>query len=600
MKTRFDRYLEIDLTNRAFRHGQLGEKRLRQFLGGKGVGLSLLVEQDRSTNPFDPENPLLFVTGPLTGSLIQTSARSAVVTRSPLTGNFLDSHAGGHFGPALRRAGWDYVSIQGAADAPIYLLITPEGAQFLDATDLWGKDVFGTEETLRARHPGSKVASIGPAGENLVRFAAICTERYRQYGRGGAGAVMGSKRLKAVVAIGTEAVPYADPERFQALSQELLAELQQHPNAKRRYDLGTMMWVRMGQEIGHFLPTHNFRDGQFSAYEGITAETCKRELNWKSVGCYGCGVIRCSKLAHWDGREVEGPEYETAAFLGSGCEIGDAKELAEANWLCDRYGLDTISTGVVVSFAMECAERGLLIQEMNEKLRFGVAEEQQALIEEIAFRRGFGDLLAEGTRLASRKIGQGSEAFAIQSGGMELSGVNPLGCYSMGLNLATADFASHTRFWSATDEMNGNLTLDALPAYLKAGQDEVNARNSLIICDFLPFGLDRLAPFMEAATGFPTDAETLMEAGERIQALSRLYNLRTGRSHTDDTLPERFFSETSFAGLMKGRVIPRPFFEEQVQALFRLRGWDAEGCPLPETLQRLGLPSSEAKRVPAW
>jgi aldehyde:ferredoxin oxidoreductase len=582
-----NRILEVDLASRQVRRGELDSARLRKFIGGKGMGLSLLVERDLSSDPFDPGNPLLFATGPLTGSLIQTSARSAVVTRSPLTGNFLDSHAGGHFGPALRRAGWDYVAIMGASEEPVYLFITPEGAQVGDASDLWGKDIFETEEILRARHPGSKVASIGPAGERRVRFAAIGTEKYRQFGRGGAGAVMGAKKLKAVVALGNGKVTYADPEAFHSLAQALLGELQVHPNAKRRYELGTMMWVRMGQEIGHFLPTHNFRYGEFAEYEKITAETCRKELDWKSVGCYGCGVIRCSKLAHWEGHEVEGPEYETAAFLGSGCEIGDAKAVAQANWLCDRLGLDTISTGVVISFAMECAERGLLSKEDNDRIRFGDSACQLRLIEEIAMRQGLGDLLAEGTRIASRSIGQGSADFAIQIGGMELSGVNPLGCYSMGLSLATSDFASHTRFWSATDEMNGTLSLEALPSYIKTGQDEVNARNSMIVCDFLPFGLDRLAPFLAAATGFDYTPEELMTSGERIQALSRVYNLQTGRTHADDTLPERFFLEESFAGLMKGKRIARDFFENQVQEIFRFRGWDNDGRPTEETLRRL-------------
>ena len=583
-----DRYLEIDLTERTFREGLIEGERLRKYLGGKGVGLSLLVEQDASENPLDPGNPIIFVTGPLTGTPIQTSARSALVTRSPLTGNFLDSHAGGHFGPALRRSGWDYVSIRGASETPVYLVISPDGVELCDAAALWGKDAFETERALRDRHKGSRVACIGQAGENLVRFAAICTELYRHYGRGGAGAVMGSKKLKAVVVTGREKIGYHDEEVFRRLAGKLTADLRDHPMAKKRYELGTMMWIRMGQEIGHFLPTRNFQAGQFDRYEGITSEAMLGELNWTHRGCYGCS-IRCSKFAKWNGKELEGPEYETAAFLGSGCEIGDARDVATANWLCDRYGLDTISTGVTISFAMECAERGLLSPEENERIRFGSAEAVHALIEEIAFRRGIGDLLAEGTRRASEEIGGGSGYFAIQTAGMELSGVNPLGCYSMGLALVTSDFASHTRLWTATDEMMGKLTLEALPRYIKAGQDEINARNSLIVCDFLPFGLDRLVPFLNAATGFDYTEGEVMEAGERIQTLSRLYNLSTGRTHADDTLPPRFFEETSFAGLMKGERIPREFLERQIHEIFALRGWDGEGRPTRETMDRLGI-----------
>ena len=582
-----DRHLEIDLTEKTFKKGRIEEKRLRNYLGGKGVGLSLLVEKDTYEDPFDPGNPLIFVTGPLTGTLIQTSARSAVVTRSPLTGNFLDSHAGGHFGPAIRRSGWDYISIMGRSETPTYIVISPVGVEFRDASFLWGKDAFETENILCDQYEGDKVACIGQAGENLVRFAAICTGLYRHYGRGGSGAVMGSKKLKAVVVTGNEKIRYHNYEKFRRLARELTAELRDHPNVKKRHELGTMMWIRMGQEIGHFLPTRNYQAGNFDRYEKITSETMSKELSWTNTGCYGCGIIRCSKIAKWDNKEMEGPEYETTAFLGSGCEIGDAKDIATANWLCDKYGLDTISTGVTISFAMECAEKGLLSREDNERIKFGSSETVHRLIEEIAFRKGIGDLLAEGTRWASQKIGKGSEYFAIQTSGMELSGVNPLGCYSMGLALVTSDFASHTRLWTATDEMMGNLKLDDLPSYIKKGQDEINVRNSLIVCDFLPYGLDRLIPFLNAATGFEYMKEEIMEAGERMQTLSRLYNIRTGRTHADDVLPSRFYEEPSFAGLMKGKRIPKEFFEQQVQDIFAIRGWDSEGKPTKETLKRL-------------
>jgi len=585
----FDRYLEIDLGKRTFQAEKIDREILRKFVGGKGVGLALLTRMDKSKDPLDPENPLIFATGPLTGTIIQTSARSVVVTRSPLTGNFLDSNAGGHFGPALRRAGWDYVSVLGAAEEPVYLVITPSEVQFKDASDLWGKDIFETERILKEQHPQSRVAAIGPAGENLVRFACIGTELYRQFGRGGSGAVMGSKKLKAVVVQGNQRVEYADEKEFKKLAREIVEELKVHPNAKRRYELGTMMWVRMGQEIGHFLPTRNYQKGQFEHYEKITAETMKKELGWESVGCFGCAIIRCAKFARWNGFELEGPEYETTAFLGSGCCLADAKDVAYANWLCDKYGLDTISSGVTISFAMECAEKGLLSAQDNARIKFGSAQAVHSLIEEISFKRGIGEILAEGTRRASKIIGKGSEYFAINIGGMEISGVNILGCYSMGLNLATADFGSHTRFWSATDEMNGALTLKDLPSYVKKGQDEINVRNSMVICDFFPFGLERLAPLMRAATGFDYSPEELLEIGERIHSLSRLYNLKTGRTHADDTLPPRFFEEESFAGLMKGKKIPREYFEKQVQEIFALRGWDSEGRPKPETLRRLGV-----------
>ncbi|MCK4265941.1 MAG: aldehyde ferredoxin oxidoreductase C-terminal domain-containing protein, partial [Thermoplasmata archaeon] len=333
---------------------------------------------------------------------------------------------------------------------------------------------------------------------------------------------------------------------------------------------------------------HNFKYGQWDDYESLTSETMQDELKWESCGCYNC-VIQCSKRVTYDGGDFEGPEYETAAFLGSGCELADARAVAEANRLCDDLGLDTISAGVIISFAMEAAEKGLLSPEDNAWIKFGSAGAVHGLVRKIAYREGIGNILAEGSRIASSRIGKDSEYFAIQIGGMELSGVNPLGSYSMALMLATADFASHTRFWSASDEMNGNLDLDSLPQYIASGHDEVNARNCMIVCDFLPFGFDRLAPFLSAAIGTEYSQKELMLVGERIHSLARLYNLRTGRTHADDVLPARFHEEESFAGLMKGKKISREFFESHIQEYFRLRGWDEEGRPTGETLERLGI-----------
>lgn len=583
-----NKFLSVDLTNREVTTGQLDPYLAEHYVGAKGLGLKLLYDLAPRVNAFSPENLLIFVTGPLTGTLVQTSARSTVVTKSPLTNGFLDTHAGGHFGPALKRAGYDYILIRGKSEQPVYLYITPQGCEIRDASQLWGKGIFETEKSLKQTHPGSRVASIGPAGENQVLYACIGCDLYRQFGRGGAGAVMGSKNLKAVVVNGNEKIHYADEAGFRELNKILTDDVREHPKAKLRYDLGTMMWIRMGQEIGQFLPTRNFQKGLFDHYEQITSETMKRELNWKSVGCFNC-IIKCSKMAKWNGYELEGPEYETTAFLGSGCEIKDAKTVAKANLLCDDLGLDTISTGVTCSFAMECYEKGLLKETDGLQLNFGNGEALLNLIAKIAHRKGIGDLFANGTRLASQAIGQGSEYFAINTYGMELSGVNIKGCMSMGLAMATSDFASHTRLWTATDEMNNNLTIEGLPEYVYKGQDEINIRNSLVICDFLMFGLDRLAPILSKATGMEFTPEKLLFIGERIHNLARLYNLNNGRTGKDDTLPARFFEEEMTAGLLKGQKMTREFFRDLLQKYYRLRGWDENGIPTSAKLEQLGL-----------
>lgn len=391
---------------------------------------------------------------------------------------------------------------------------------------------------------------------------------------------MGSKNLKAVVVEGDEKIVYFDKKGFTELNRQLTQDILAHPNRQRRFDLGTMMWIRMGQEEGKFLPTRNWQDVAFPEYEKITSEAMRRDLNWKSVGCFNCGIL-CSKLARWGEYEVEGPEYETTAFLGSGCGIADAQAVAYANWLCDDLGLDTISAGVVSSFAMEAFEKGILSgpETGGLQLRFGNSEALFELLRRIAARRGIGDWLAEGTRLAAKKIGKGSDYFAIQIAGMELSGVNIKGCASMGLCLATADFASHTRFWSATAEMKGLLNFENTPAFIKEGQDEVNARNSLIVCDFLMYDLDRLMPVFEKLTGISLGDKGAMAIGEKISNLTRLYNIRNGRSRQDDTLPPRFFKEKQLAGIFKDRFLDEESFGRWLDMYYRERGWDSQGKP---------------------
>lgn len=583
-----NKYLAIDLTKKEVAEGELDPQLAENFVGAKGMGLKLLSDLAPNVDALSPENLLIFVTGPFTGTLVQTSARSTVVTKSPLTNSFLDSHAGGHFGPAVKRAGYDYILIKGRSEKPVYLHISPEGCEIVDADNLWGKGIFDTEKGLKQKYPGSRVASIGPAGENKVLYACIGCDLYRQFGRGGAGAVMGSKNLKAVVVEGRNRIHYANDNEFKELNKKLTEDIREHPNAKKRYDLGTMMWIRMGQEIGEFLPTRNFQKGRYDDYEKITSETMKKELNWKSVGCFNC-IIKCAKMAKWDGYELEGPEYETTAFLGSGCEISDPKTIAKANLLCDDLGLDTISTGVTCSFAMECYEKGLLKETDGLELNFGNGDAQLNLIALIAHRKGIGDMFAKGTRIAAKEIGQGSDYFAINTYGMEISGVNIKGCMSMGLAMATSDFASHTRLWTATDEMSGNLTIDALPDYVMKGQDDINIRNSLVVCDFLPYGLDRLAPILTQATGIEFTPEKLMFIGERIHNLARIYNLTNGRTGQDDTLPARFFEEEMTAGLLKGKKMSRQFFYDLLQKYYKIRGWDEQGMPTAAKLIELGL-----------
>ncbi len=587
----FNKYLNIDLSARKFQFGTPPKGLYEEYIGGKGAGLKLMVDMGLITqDAFAPENPLIFITGPFTGSRVQTSARSTLVTKSPLIGTFLDSHVGGHWGPKIKQTGVDYIIITGKSAKPVYLHITPGNVSFEDAAELWGKNRLETEKKLRTAYPDAQVVTIGTAGENRVRFACIGTDYHRLFGRGGGGAVMGSKNLKAVVVQGKEKVEYFDEARYNDLTRQLTDDIMAHPNRAMRYEKGTSMWIRRGQEDGRFLPTRNCRDTLFEDYEKITSESMKKSLNWKSKGCFNC-VIMCSKVAKWGDYEMEGPEYETIAWLGSNCGLNDPKVVAYANYLADDYGLDTISTGAVIAFAMEAYEKGIITKADTGgvELTFGSGNAVNEMIRKIALREGLGDILAEGSRIAAQKLGKGSDYFALQTAGMELSGVNIKGCASMGLALATADFASHTRLWTATAEMTGQLTFENTPKIVKDGQDEINTRNSLVICDFVPFGFDRLGPILQAMTGLGFSSDDLQKVGEKISNLNRMYNIKNGRTRKDDTLPARFFKEKQLAGIFEGKYLTPEIFDQWLDMYYNERGWDKNGVPTDEKLNQFNL-----------
>ena len=583
------KWIHIDLSAGKHEVGETDRNLLEKYIGGKGLGFALLESMAPNPEPFGPENPLIFVNGPFTGTRVQTSARTCLVTRSPLTGSILDSHCGGHFGPRLKAAGFDYLVITGKAEKPVYIYLTDENVEIKDASDFWGKGIFYTHDELLNRHSGRnpRVACIGPAGENLLKIACIGVDKYRQYGRGGVGAVMGSKNLKAIILDGSAPVNYYDKEKFQDINSKLTKDILNNDGIKFRRQKGTMKCVRSGQEY-EFLPTKNFQKVQFDDFERISSETCREELNWVDTGCFNC-AIQCSKIAKWNGHEVEGPEYETAAFLGSGCEISDCKDLTWANEICDDLGIDTISAGVTCSFAMECFEKGLINDWSGLELEWGNAAAQREFLKLMVRREGIGDIFADGTRIASQRIGKGSEEFAINIFGMEISGVNPKGSLTMGVVLSVADFASHTRLWCTEAEMGPDFKIEDIAQTAADGLDEINTRNCLIICDFVPYGFDRLAPILNVVTGFNHTPESLREIGARITNLARRYNLRNGRKHKDDILPERFFKEESLSGFMRGKKLDKEFFKSIIQKYYVVRGWNEKGEPTEEVLKKYGL-----------
>ena len=471
--------------------------------------------------------------------------------------------------------------INGQSADWIYLHISETGVRFRSALDLVGKGIFETDDILQSNHPGfsPSVACIGPAGENLSHIACIGVNKHRQFGRGGAGAVMGAKKMKAVVVDGELKIDYANEELFLEENKRLTKAILKNPSIKYRRQKGTMLWVRRAQEYG-MLPTRNFRDVRFDEFERLTSETAREELNWKDTNCFNCN-IRCSKLARFNGHELEGPEYETTAYLGSGCMIPDIKEVSISNELCNDLGLDTISAGVTCSFAMECFERGLLNDTANLELTWGNAAAQQELIRLMAYRKGIGSVFADGTLKAAAQIKKGSEAIAINIFGMELSGVNPKGSLMMCLSLSVADFASHTRFWCLEQDMDDSFSINDIPKTVADGIDLTNIRNSLIVCDFVPEHLGALATVLNAATGFNHDATSLLEIGSNISDLARSYNVRNGRSGSDDILPQRFFDEPIFSPLIPENKLDVSFFQSLVKSYYHERGWSNSGKPQP-------------------
>ncbi|HEC81716.1 MAG TPA: aldehyde ferredoxin oxidoreductase [Thermoplasmatales archaeon] len=607
------RMLDVDLSSGDIKEVSTSRDDAERFIGGKGLGAKMLYDMlDADVDPLSSENVLIFVTGPLTGTSMPTSGRFAVVTKSPLTGLFLDSHVGGYFGPEMKFAGYDAFIVRGRSEKPVYLSIFKDDVEIKDASHLWGKTTFETTHALRKEFGDDKtrVAGIGPAGEKLVRYAMINIDTYDQRerggqaGRGGAGAVMGSKNLKAVaVKAGNhgagESFKYADEEGFRKAAKSAFRKVSENEFIKKKRRVyGTPIWIKPMSDLG-ILPTRNFQSGTFEYAENISGERMRETIVVKDKGCYACPIL-CGKHSvikegKYKGTELEGPEYELLALLGSNCYIGALDAVSKASFLVDELGLDGISTGNVLGFAMECYEKGLLTREQLDgfDLDFGKDEPYIALIRKIAYREGIGDLLAEGVKRAAEKIGKDSEDFAMHVKGMEFPGYDPRGSFGMALAYATSDRgACHQRAWTVRAETEGVLgerfSIEGRASFVKEVQDERAAAYSLVVCDFAPLDVSDFVEMLNAATGFSYTSESYLLAGERIWNLIRLFNIREGVTRADDTLPKRVF-EPMKGGATDGVKLTGEMFNKMLDEYYGLRGWSPEGVPTDETLKRLGL-----------
>ncbi len=610
--------LRVDLTRRKSEIETRGDDFYRAYLGGRGmVAYYLLTELPRGIDAFDARNILVFAAGPLTGAAVSGQGRNGAGAKSPLTDGFGNAEGGGYWGAELKRAGFDGIVVAGRADQPVYLWIHDGGVEIRDAAHLWGKTTGETEDALRAElgDHAIRTALIGPAGENLVRYAAIVNDRSHFVGRSGLGAVMGSKNLKGVVVRakpGKGAMEIANPAGVQQISKwmgahlDLVAGLHEH---------GTARILRSLSKAGG-LPTYNFREGHFDANEKITGQTMSASILVKQETCFACAV-RCKRVvqvkesAHGAVDPLYGgPEYETLAAFGSLEGIDDLIALAKANELCAAYGYDTISLGGVIAFAMECFERGILSTKETDgiELKFGNARAMLQLIDKITRREGIGDVLANGVARAAQQIGRGADAFAMQVHGQELPMHEPRLKQGLGVGYAVSptgadhNHAMHdTYYLKEGAPVNDLRALEPaarpLPAndlsadkvrMLAAFQNWMHFWDSAVMCMFLPYSVEQMVALTNAVTGWDADAHEYLRIGERAATLARVYNLREGWDARDDTLPARFF-EPFETGPLAGVPLPRDQFAAATREYYRLMGWDENGAPTRARLRELGI-----------
>lgn len=606
--------LRVNLTN-----GKVLEEKVRadwteKYIGGPGLATRYLYQEvPKGADPLGPENLLIFMTGPLTGTAAASAGRYSVVAKSPLTGIWGHGNSGGNFGPALKRSGYDGIIFEGTAPNPVYLEIIDGKAELSDAQHLWGKSVSETESALneslgKHRH----IACIGPAGENLVRYASIMNNSHRSVGRSGMGAVMGAKRLKAVVCSGKAPIHLADKDHFHSVARRQIALLNESMLKVGFETFGTNMVSDMVNARGGY-PTLNWQKGVFDRIEEVNGQALSDKVLVKEVRCFAC-PIACGrgtqiKEGPWKGHKGEGPEYETANMFGAACGVSDLNAITMANYLCNDYGLDTISTGSTIAFSMECYQKGLLTDEQTGgmEIEFGNPGLVIDLIGKIARREGIGNLLAEGTKVLSGIVGQGSERFAMQVKGLELPAYDPRAAKITGLGYVTANrggdhitaFVQGPTFIDAPFLIVDDSRIeDPFLANPEEARVVVDLENALTMfdcmgaCKFMGILLlaEDFVELINAATGWNYTVTDFRRCGERNFNLMRLFCVREGITRESDTLPKRLMEEPLPDGPAAGEVISQETLERLKDAYYALRGWDrTTGIPTPEKMQELGL-----------
>ncbi len=608
------RILRVDLSMSSISTEPLAAETARSFLGGAGLGISLLLDGVvPGADPLGAANRLIFAVGPLTGTTLPCANRVAVVAKSPLTNAVGLSLSGGHFPIELRRAGYDALVIDGVSAKPVFLYVHDDRVQLKDASQLWGTSTTDCQLLVKEQlgEHGARIACIGPAGEQLSRLACIINER-RAAGRKGLGAVMGAKNLKAIAVRGTRDVGVADPDRFAELRRDFLAAMRGSPIlyslfAKR----GTSIMVDGTSELG-ILPAKNWLEtGTYAPLEQLGTDA-QDKLTLRRAGCANC-PIRCTQMRSVDegpyaGAFSEGPEFETTYAFGTSTGNDNWPSIVAADRMCDEFGLDTVSAGVAIGFAMELHEKGLLSREDCDglDLRFGNHEAMLKLLRRMAFREGLGGILADGVRIAAERIGKGTDAMAMHVKGLELPGYDVRGAKGHGLNYATSfTGADHARGY-AFQEIFGMPIPEAVDRFAASGKGRLTKWNqdmriaccdSPTLCGFLvdmaipANAADVIAELSTAATGLVFSGGDVMAIGERITNVARVFNLRQGLTRADDNLPRRLMTTEIPGGASAGHRIAPEEFEEMLAEYYQERGWDSQGVPRPEKLAELGLQS---------
>lgn len=603
--------LRINLTESRCTVEDIPSEWLHSFIGGRGLAAKYLYEEmDPKADPLSPENKLILAPGPLTGTPVSSGARYMVVTKGPLTNAITTSNSGGFWGPELRFAGYDLLIIEGKAPKPSYISIHNDRVEIRDAKNVWGKTVPYTEDKIRDELgvPGTRVSCIGPAGENLVRYACVMNDKHRAAGRSGVGAVMGSKNLKAIAVRGTKGVTIANPGKFMKALGEMHGVLKNSPGRQGLTELGTAPTMDLVNEFGG-LPTRNFKEGQFEHAENLNGNSLKDQRLVANKACFGCTIAcgRVTQLAdeghdkfmvnmhprNWK-EAGEGFEYEAGWALGADTGVGDIDAVIKANWLCNDLGMDPISMGATLAAAMELYEDGVIDDSMVEMpLNFGSAEALIRMIEATAYREGFGDVLAEGSKILGDKFKRPDVFMGVK--GQEFPAYDPRGFQGMGVAYATSNRgACHLRAWTPAIETSGAYdphTTDGKAKWVAEEQNRTTAHDATGICLFTGAGgagINFLTPLLAAATGEDFTLERVTKIGERIWNIERLWNLRAGLSKADDNLPQRLLKDAHKAGPSKGVTVN---LDKMLPEYYAERGWDLEGVPTGTKLSELGLAS---------